>query len=323
MSNTTDVELATVDCDKSITCEIKHDDKLSEAEGAIAQVAILYTNVAGKRRLRILNFAFNVCTQMAELFRNCELDTLVNHMSKYAMRETLKQNPKVVRESLMNQCANILACYRKNCASPSSSGQLILPECMKLLPLYTNCVIKSNALQGGTTIMTDDRSYLMHSVNAMPVKETHVFFYPRLVPLHELDVDSHTIPTAIRCSYERLKDTGVYLLENGMTMYMWIGMNVSADWVQDVFGVQSAAQIDIDKTTLQELDTALSRRVRGIIKKIRSERPRHMKLIVVRQRDKLEPVFQQFLVEDRGVNGSSSYVDFLCHIHKEIRNLLS
>ena len=40
MSNTTDVELATVDCDKSITCEIKHDDKLNEAEGAYVQVHI-------------------------------------------------------------------------------------------------------------------------------------------------------------------------------------------------------------------------------------------------------------------------------------------
>lgn len=34
-------------------------------------------------------------------------------------------NPtKNVRDSLVNQCAQILACYRKNCASPSSAGQV-------------------------------------------------------------------------------------------------------------------------------------------------------------------------------------------------------
>ena len=33
-------------------------------------------------------------------------------------------------------------------------------------------------------------------------------------------------------------------------MYMWIGLNVNPEWVQQVFGVQSAAQIDIDKVTL-------------------------------------------------------------------------
>lgn len=45
----------------------------------------------------------------------------------------------------------MLAAYRKHCASPSSAGQLILPECMKLLPLYINSLLKSDALTGGTT----------------------------------------------------------------------------------------------------------------------------------------------------------------------------
>lgn len=38
MSNTTDVELAGLDCDKAVTVEFKHDDKLSEETGALMQV---------------------------------------------------------------------------------------------------------------------------------------------------------------------------------------------------------------------------------------------------------------------------------------------
>ena len=37
--------------------------------------------------------------------------------------------------------------------------------------------------------------------------------------------------------------------ENGVSMFMWLGHNVVADWVQKVFSVQSAAQIDIDKVS--------------------------------------------------------------------------
>lgn len=47
MSNTTDVELAICDSDKSVTVEIKHDDKLNEGEGAYIQVggiAIVYVD---------------------------------------------------------------------------------------------------------------------------------------------------------------------------------------------------------------------------------------------------------------------------------------
>lgn len=42
-----------------------------------------------------------------------------------------------LREKMTNSCVNILYTYRKFCATASSSGQLILPEALKLLPLYT------------------------------------------------------------------------------------------------------------------------------------------------------------------------------------------
>ena len=74
---------------------------------------------------------------------------LVDIVKYTAIRECLNSSSRQVRENLIQQCAQILACYRKNCASPSSAGQLILPECMKLLPLYINCVIKSGILQAG------------------------------------------------------------------------------------------------------------------------------------------------------------------------------
>lgn len=40
MSNTTDVEMAAVDCDKALTVEFKHDDTLSEESGAVMQVSL-------------------------------------------------------------------------------------------------------------------------------------------------------------------------------------------------------------------------------------------------------------------------------------------
>ena len=45
--------------------------------------ALLYTSCAGQRRLRIHNLALNCCTQLADLYRNCETDTLINYMAKF------------------------------------------------------------------------------------------------------------------------------------------------------------------------------------------------------------------------------------------------
>lgn len=323
MSNTTDMELASIDCDKAVAIEIKHDDKLTEEDGVYIQVALLYTSCGGQRRLRILNLALKTCTQMADLYRSCDLDTIVNFFAKQAVFRLFESSPKSVKDNLVNRCAQMLACYRKNCANPSSAGQLILPECMKLLPLYVNCILKSDAVSGGSDMTIDDRSFVMQVVTLMDIPSSVVYFYPRLVPLHEIDVDSSEDPPAIRCTSDKIRDDGVYLLENGIHLFLWIGLNVSMEWVQNVFGVHSAAQIDIDRTSLPQLDNPLSARIRSVIESVRHKRHRYMRLTLVRQRDKLEMVFKHFLMEDRGLDGSASYVDFLCHMHKEIRNLLS
>lgn len=38
MNNTTDIEMAAVDCHKAVTVELKHDDALNEEAGALLQV---------------------------------------------------------------------------------------------------------------------------------------------------------------------------------------------------------------------------------------------------------------------------------------------
>lgn len=323
MSNTTDVEMASLDCDKTITVEFKHDDKLSEDSGALLQCALLYTSCAGQRRLRIHNLSLNCCTQLADLYRNCETDTLINYLAKYAYRGVLSSPVKTVRDALINQCAQILACYRKNCASPSSAGQLILPECMKLLPVYLNCVLKSDVLQPGPEVTTDDRAYIRQLVTSMDVAETNVFFYPRLLPLTKADVDSDSLPAAIRNSEERLSKGDIYLLENGLNIFVWVGVNVQQGLIQNLFGVSSFSQISNTLSTLPVLENPFSKKVRSIIDMLQMQRSRYMKLIIVKQEDKLEMLFKHFLVEDKSLSGGASYVDFLCHMHKEIRQLLS
>ncbi|XP_077358734.1 protein transport protein Sec24C isoform X2 [Festucalex cinctus] len=321
MSNTTDVELAGLDCDKVVTVEFKHDDKLSEETGALVQCAVLYTSCGGQRRLRVHNMAVNCCSQLSDLYRNCETDTIINFLSKYAFRGILNNPTKAVRDTLVNQCAQILACYRKNCASPSSAGQLILPECMKLLPVYLNCVLKSDVLLPAADVSLDDRAYLRQLISSMDVSETHVFFYPRLLPLMKLENDS--LPVAVRASEERLSKGGMYLLETGLHLFLWVGANAQQELLLNIFGTSNFGQIDATMTCLPVLENPFSQRLREIVDSFRAQRSRYMKLMVVKQEDRSELIFRHFLMEDKSVSGGASYVDFLCHMHKEIRQLLS
>uniref|UniRef100_A0A8C7ZND8 SEC24 homolog D, COPII coat complex component n=1 Tax=Oryzias sinensis TaxID=183150 RepID=A0A8C7ZND8_9TELE len=316
MNNTTDVEMAAVDCDKAVTVEFKHDDALSEESGALIQCALLYTNISGQRRLRVHNLSLNCSSQLSELYKSCETDSLINFFAKSAYRAILNQPLKNVREILVNQTAHMLACYRKNCASPSAASQLILPDAMKVFPVYMNSLMKTAPLVGSTELSTDDRAHQRLAVMAMGVEDTQLLLYPRLIPLHNMDVDSEVAPAPVRCSEERLTDSGLFLLENGHSMFLWIGQAASPDLIQGIFNLPSLS-------TLPDVDNPLSKKVRAIIRDLQNKRPNSMKLQIVRQKDKPEMLFRQLLVEDKGLHGGASYVDFLCYVHREIRQLLT
>ncbi len=50
---------------------------------------------------------------------------------------------------------------------------------MKLLPLYTNCLLKSDAIAGGSDLGCDDRAFAMSCVSSMDVTSSVAYFYPR------------------------------------------------------------------------------------------------------------------------------------------------
>ncbi|XP_048364978.1 protein transport protein Sec24D [Sphaerodactylus townsendi] len=323
MNNTTDVEMAAVDCDKAVTVEFKHDDKLNEDSGALIQCAILYTSMSGQRRLRIHNLGLNCSSQLVDVYKSCETDALINFFAKSAYKAILSQPLKTVREILVNQTARMLACYRKNCASPSAVSQLILPDSMKVLPVYMNCLLKGCVLAGKPEISTDERAFHRQLVMAMDAAGTQLLFYPQFLPIHSMDVSADVFPMAVRCSEDRLSEGGLFLLANGIHMFLWLGVSAPPELIQGIFNVPSFAHVSTEATILPDVDNPYSLKLRAMIDHLQNKSPYSMKILIVKQREQPEMVFRQFLVEDKSVYGGASYVDFLCCVHKEICQLLN
>ncbi|CAF1439646.1 unnamed protein product [Rotaria sp. Silwood1] len=320
MTNATEMIFGSIDSDKSVCVELKHDDKLPVESNTYIQAALLYTSISGQRRLRILTLALTVTSSYTTLYPACDLDTIMNYITKVAIRSITVSTPKSIRDSIITQAANMLACYRKNCAQSTTAGQLILPETLKLLPVYVTSLIKCDALTGTQTVTTDDRNLLMHRLMSMGIKGTFAYLYPRVYALHNLEED-HLPPPMIRCSYDRFSETGAYVLENGIVMYIWLGSQINPTFVQSLFGIQTS-HIQPEKCRIVDLDNPISKTVRTLLNLIRNERDTFMKLFIIQQRDSIEPFFKNYLIEDKGFTGGASYVDFLYHLHREIRNIL-
>lgn len=144
-----DVDVPGIDADSAFAVTMRHDEKLAENAQACVQCALLYTTSAGERRIRVLTYALTTTTLMTSLYRYADLDALLNVMMRKAIRETSRRNMHHVREGVVNSCVDMLCTYRKHCASSTAPGQLILPESLKLLPLYTLSLNKTGLLRAG------------------------------------------------------------------------------------------------------------------------------------------------------------------------------
>ncbi|CAG9534212.1 unnamed protein product [Cercopithifilaria johnstoni] len=325
MDNSTDLEMGVIDCDKAVHVEIRHDDKLPEGSAHL-QTAVLFTSCSGQRRLRIHNLALAVSSDYNQLYRVADLDCLTSFLFKQAEYLLRDKSPKEMREAVNARCAQMLATYREKCSEQAPLGQLILPECLKLLPLFANCIIKNDALSGGNDMTVDDRAYLMHLTPSLKTEDALTLLYPTVFPISDLIFEQWaaeiTLPVCIRASYDNLSPEKAYIIFNGIMMFLWIGLKVPQDWVQDVFNSNSVTHLNVENHIVPERDNARSRAVRYVIDRVNMNSLRHMKLFIIRQQDALEAWMKKFLVEDRTLN-MLSYVDYLCNIHREIRSLLN
>lgn len=75
-----------------------------------------------------------------------------------------------IREHVTNHCINILHSYRKFCATVSSSSHLVLPEALKILPLYTlgmSCIAFQPGLSFSNDLMESVYPYSQLSINTL------------------------------------------------------------------------------------------------------------------------------------------------------------
>ncbi|XP_048440909.1 protein transport protein Sec24-like At4g32640 [Pyrus x bretschneideri] len=313
----TDVDLPSIDCDKTIMVTIKYDDKLQDGSECVFQCALLYTTVYGQRRIRVTTLALPCTSMLNNLFRTADLDTQFACILKQAAIEIPSRPLMQVRERLTDHCINILCSYRKFCATVSSSGQLVLPETLKLLPLYILALTKSTGLRAAGKL--DERSYWINYVSSVSTPLAIALVYPPMVAIHDFisQTDGSIVPPAIPLSSEHINDEGIYLLENGEDCPIYIGSSVDPDILNKLFGISSVDEIPA-QFVLQQYDNPFSAKLNDVVNEIRRQRCSYLRLKLCKKGDPSGMLFFSYIVEDKNLNGLS-YIEFLIHIHRQIQ----
>ena len=104
--------------------------------------------------------------------------------------------------------------------------------------------------------------------------------------------------------------------------YIYIAPRAPDDAVRQLTGFANVTELSQSpgQIILPHLDTPLSKATNALLDSVRARHSSYMRLRVVVQKGPCEREFANSIVEDK-TEGALSYVEFLCHVHKQIQDM--
>lgn len=319
------LSLANVNPDSAFAVQMSIEDSLADSSLACFQAALLYTSSKGKRRIRVHTLCLPVVTQLSDVYAGADVQAITCLLANMAIDRSVSSGLPDARDALVNAVVDLVGAYRSSVSNLQQSG-LVLPSAMRLFPLYILALLKQKALRSGASTRLDERVFAMCQFKTEPLPQLMKLMHPDLYrldtiseqgALHLNDVIVPQ-PQLLHLSAERLSRDGVFLLDCGSVLFVWVGRACSDMFLRDVMGVQDHASLPPSMNHIPELDTPLSERIRAFLDWLQENRAFSCPLHVIRDDAAAKATFFQHLVEDSSESGPS-YYDFLQQIVQQAK----
>jgi protein transport protein SEC24 len=342
--------------DSTFAFDLAYDESMLSAQAITLQCALLYTTTEGERRIRVHTMLIPITQNIKEMVDSIDIDCVVNLLSKQAIDVAQKTGFENARQRVNQIAIDMIRASKGGITNgqggmPGQAGGYYpqqqqqaqsdapIPESLQLLPLYSMALQKSLVLRGGNDVRIDERAYFHQLVQNMDIDESKVFIYPRMFSIHDMTEDSGInsdnaddddcltagpfrvrLPALLNLTSERLATDGIFLLENGYELFMWIGRSVNPAIIDTLFGTSTLEGVDMATLAILADNSDFSSRVNAIVVALRQDRFRYMHLHFIKEGDGYaEAFFSRYLVEDRAnfQGGAMSYTEFYTNITRQ------
>ena len=300
------------------------------------QLVCLFTRADGARLIRVHNVMMNTTGQISHVFKYADVETLGLVMAKTALAAHIDRPNISVKDSLVEYTVKILHAYRTNCAMNSASGQLILPDSLKTLPLMISGVVKQPGIRGDREpVSSDERSLSFWQILGLNLEKAVYTFLPRVFRVYPIPDESSegrsiqsdiaVLPQLVAASRNKLVASRIYLFDLFDTAVLYIGREVPPGAVEQLLGPEMGErQMDARKSRI--LDVTIPEesvqthdwvnRISWIVYTLGRWRRKRLKCVLSRSGG--ETKISNLLIEDR-IGTESGYIDWLCTIHRLIQ----
>ncbi|KAA8497733.1 Protein transport protein Sec24-like CEF [Porphyridium purpureum] len=350
------------DADMALDVTFSVADRKDAVKEAAIQLAVLYTDIqTGQRRVRVHTILPSVTALPNDLFKTADVDAILSISAKQLAAAVVRKSLSVAqaRRSLIDRVVDILHGYRKHCVqdSKSSAGQLILPDSLKVLPLFVLGLMKSSAFREATNVDAAGQLAILHALASFQPAFLLEMAHPRIFLLDELPdwaglpyppnpypvvgslaaqnaggvsapfEEPVAWPRSQKCSSQLLTDENALLVMfTALDFTVYIGGNVSAELLQDCFVTTQDGRVlprgmydGMSESGVH--DAARAQRITSIFERLFALSPYIRRCVVVQkgERAKVAQFVHPNLIEDRITStGTWSYMEFLQCIHRRI-----
>jgi protein transport protein SEC24 len=271
--------LPAVPLDQSYAIECEIEETIS-APFVVFQSVVLHSTSYGERRIRVVNLALPTTSSMSEVYSSADQVAITALLASKAVERSIHARLEDARDALMNKLVDIFTTYKSTMTSAGSgpSPQLSISSSLAMMPLFVLSLLKNVGLRSSSQIPSDLRAYAQALLTTMPIQQLLPFIHPNLYALHSMPPEAGTrpeggaliMPAKLNLSSEQFERFGLYLIENGQSIFIWLGRDAVPQLCEDVFGVPNYAAVRGGKTTLVEVNNSMNKRVTAIVEHLQT-----------------------------------------------------
>ncbi|SCU81978.1 LANO_0B04742g1_1 [Lachancea nothofagi CBS 11611] len=329
--------------DTTLNVLFKFDGQLASSADVHFQCAVLYTDLNGVRKVRILNAAAAASEDIHEVFKFVNQDAVVSIMVHDMLTTLADCDFTQKRNTIDQKVVDILTQYR-GLVSGSSSSQLVLPESLKTLAAYMLSFEKSELMKNNNKSANgNSRVYDLFQWHTSHLPQMLYKLYPQILPLHELlqetdftFYDENEIllqataseTMSVRTARRELIDGGCYLIFDGTTAFLWFNENTNSNLLEDLLNADVSTkhhEINLFGNTLPILDTIINVKARNVLQNWRQIVGRsYVPLISLRPHvdGYYAHTMASLLCEDKSIEMIENFDNYLVSLHKRIQEKL-
>ncbi|KAH7345229.1 Sec23/Sec24 trunk domain-containing protein [Rhizoctonia solani] len=315
--------------DQNYTVEVQIEENLT-SPFVVMQAGILYTTSFGERRVRVVTLALPTTSNASELYASADQVAIATYLANKAVERGVSSKLEDARDAVTNKLVDMLGTYKSMMTSAGSgaSAQLAVAENLKFLPMLCLGLLKHVGLRQSSQIPPDLRAYAQVLLTTLPPQQLIPYIHPTFRALHSMPPECGTVgehgiimPPTMSLTSERFERHGLYLIEDGQNMFLWVGREAVPQLVADVFDLPNYEALRGGKQTLPTLENDFSQRLNAVIAKTRALRrgPYWPHLYVVKEDG--EPALRMWalsmLIQDR-MDQTPSYAQYISAIKDKV-----